>query len=105
MTKKPENRTRLDARADRLIVEGAGAGDDLLTTDEVAEWFTVSTGWLKLIRERGYGPPMVFIAPKILRYRRSDVIKWLEERSFTSTREFRASLKRLKQPRDMAHDR
>lgn len=79
----------LDRRADRLIVYGAAAGapDDLLETIAVAAWFGVSKQWLEIGRHRGYGPPFLRLSGRI-RYRRSAVIAWLDERSHHRTSEY-----------------
>jgi len=85
----------LDKHAPRLIAEGNGADtepDDLLTTDQVAAWFQVSKQWLEIRRSNGNtdGPPFVKMSDGRIRYRRSTVIAWLEERDhYRSTAEYR----------------
>jgi len=85
----------LDRRAGRLAEYGAdGAPDDLLDTHELAQWLAVSIQWLEIGRHRGgYGPPFVKIGAAggsgRVRYRRSDVIAWLNERSHRCTSEYR----------------
>ena len=69
-----------------MIAEAAqGAPDDLLSTRAVAEWLGVSIQFLEIGRHRGYGPKFVRIGPARIRYRRADVLAWLEERTFAST--------------------
>jgi hypothetical protein len=84
----------LDRRADNLIAEGAGNPDDLLTTEEVAAWLHVSMQWLEIGRHHGYGPPYVRISPRMIRYRRGDVLTWLAGRTHTSTADYRTGRKR-----------
>lgn len=78
----------LDRRAATLAELGAGAPDDLLPTKAVAEWLGVSIQFLEIGRHKGYGPKFVRIGPARIRYRRSDVLAWLEERTFASTSQY-----------------
>ena len=78
----------LDRRADALAEAGAGNGDDLLTTEQVAEWLGVSRGWLEIGRGQGYGPKFVALSPRNIRYRRAAVRAWLRERTHACTREY-----------------
>lgn len=78
----------LDRRASMLAEIGHGAPDDLLSTRSVAEWLGVSIQFLEIGRHRGYGPKFVRIGPSRIRYRRSDVLAWLEERTFASTAQY-----------------
>jgi hypothetical protein len=79
----------LDRRADSLAAAGAGNPDDLLLTEEVAAWLHVSMQWLEIGRCEGYGPPFKKLSPRMVRYKRSDVLEWLEGRSHASTAEYR----------------
>jgi predicted DNA-binding transcriptional regulator AlpA len=78
----------LDRRASTLAEVSAGAPDDLLSTKEVAEWLGVSVQFLEIGRSRGYGPKFVRLGPGRIRYRRVDVLTWLEERTFASTSQY-----------------
>jgi predicted DNA-binding transcriptional regulator AlpA len=80
----------LDKRATRLIPE-IGDGDDLLTTEEVAELFGVSPIWVEIGRSKNYGPPFVWLSGRAVRYRRADLRKWLKSRVHASTAEYRRS--------------
>jgi predicted DNA-binding transcriptional regulator AlpA len=81
----------LDRRADAIAaVESDAADDQLLTSQEVAVWFGVSTQWLEIGRSKGYGPKFTRIGPHTLRYRRSDCRKYLKSRTFASTAEYAA---------------
>jgi predicted DNA-binding transcriptional regulator AlpA len=78
----------LDRRASTLAEIGAGAPDDLLPTKAVADWLGVSSQFLEIGRHKGYGPKFVRIGPARIRYRRADVLAWLEERTFASTSQY-----------------
>ena len=81
----------IDRRALKVAEAGAGAADDLLTTRQLADWLDVSIQWCEIGRHRGYGPHYQRIGPRMIRYRRSDVLAWLDERTHASTREYSAS--------------
>jgi hypothetical protein len=85
---KKVRKHHLDRRADKLIDAGAGDPDELLTTKQTAEWLDVSEQWLEIGRHKGYGPPYVRIAPRIVRYTRGDIRKYLTERTHQSTAEY-----------------
>lgn len=81
-------RHHLDRHASRLAESGGGYPDDLLSTRAVADWLGVSIQFLEIGRSRGYGPKFIRVAPARIRYRHSDVIVWLEERTFASTSQY-----------------
>jgi predicted DNA-binding transcriptional regulator AlpA len=85
-------RHHLDSRADQLAEQGNGNSDDLLNTVEVAAWLGVSIQFVEIGRHRGYGPKFTRVGPRVVRYRRQDVISWLTERVHASTAEYEASL-------------
>jgi len=94
-------RHHLDRRADRLIEEGStGQPDDLLSTVKLAKWLGTSTQWLEIGRSRGYGPTFIRISPRMVRYRRKDVLKWLAERSYQCTGEYPKCAEQLVAARD-----
>jgi predicted DNA-binding transcriptional regulator AlpA len=79
----------LDRRADQLL-EQQGDGDDLLDTKQLSAWLGVSTQWLEIGRTKGYGPKFVKLGPRMIRYKRRDVLNWLKARKlYASTREVR----------------
>ncbi|HUS96768.1 MAG TPA: hypothetical protein VMX97_08530 [Hyphomicrobiaceae bacterium] len=91
---KPIKTHHLDRRAARLMEDTAeGHPDDLLTTAELAEWLGTSRQWLEIGRCKSgnYGPPFIRLGPKQIRYRRCDVVRWLEERAYWRTTEYPAS--------------
>jgi hypothetical protein len=70
----PKAREILDRLADDL------EDDSLMTTQETANWLNVSRQFLELGRMHGYGPPATVLSPKVVRYRKNLVLKWLLER-------------------------
>ncbi len=52
----------------------------LLTRDEVANYFGLSRRWLEIAATRGRGPPIVRISPRMVRYRIADILDWIESR-------------------------
>ena len=57
--RKPKSRTHhLDRRLKQIVALDTDNDDDkLLTTEQVAEWFGVSTQWLEIGRSKGWRPP------------------------------------------------
>jgi predicted DNA-binding transcriptional regulator AlpA len=81
-TDAPKSRRfHLDKRAHSLAKQGPGAPDDLLNTRELADWLGVSRLWLELGRARNYGPKFMRLGPRMVRYRRADVLAWLDARA------------------------
>ena len=79
----------LDRRAAEIAEKGRqGDPDELLTTQEEADWLGVSRQWLEIGRSKGYGPPFVRVGPRHIRYVRRWTIKWLEERMHRCTAEY-----------------
>lgn len=58
--------------------------DELLTPEQVAEWFQTSTRSLANDRYLGKGPRFIKLG-KLVRYRRSDVLAHLDENVHTRT--------------------
>jgi predicted DNA-binding transcriptional regulator AlpA len=78
----PTGTHHLDHRAGELIDKGAiGAADDLLSTVDLANWLGVSTQWVEIQRHKGGGPKWVACSTRRVRYRRADVLAWLDERT------------------------
>src|SRR5262245_9033697 len=80
---KYQIRHHLDRYADDLIDRVAdGDEDELLETKYVARLIHTSIQWLEIGRSKGtYGPPYVRLGPRLVRYRRGDLVKWLRARS------------------------
>ena len=79
----------LATHAAELIAKGEVApGDVLLSTLQVCEWLNVTKSYLSVGRHRGYGPRFIRINAVNVVYRRSDVLAWLEARTFNSTSEY-----------------
>ena len=56
---------------------------------ELAEWLGVSKQFLEIGRgKKSYGPRFIKLSPRKIRYRRTDVLVWLEQRSHASTSEY-----------------
>jgi predicted DNA-binding transcriptional regulator AlpA len=78
----------LDRRAATIIAIDVGADDELLSTPQVADWLGVSTQWLEIGRCKKCGPKFMRIGPRVIRYRRGDVLEWLKARTHASTAEY-----------------
>jgi hypothetical protein len=79
----------LDRRADQLAEQYANSNaDELLTTAAIADWLRVSRQFLEIGRVQRYGPPFIRVGPRVILYRRGDVIAWLRERTYRSTGEY-----------------
>jgi hypothetical protein len=63
-------------------------GHVALTTSELAAALHVSEIWLAKQRSKGLGCPFVRLGPSIIRYRKSDVLQWLETLAHNSTAEY-----------------
>ena len=83
----PPHRHHLDKRAAEIASQ-IGDDDDLLDTRQVADLLGMSTQWVEIARHKGIGPPYVRITPRCVRYRRSDVKAWLNERCHRWTGEY-----------------
>lgn len=58
---------------------------EILTVEEAAEYVRLKKNTLDIYRTKGNGPPFIRISAGAVRYRRSDLKKWLESRIVTST--------------------
>ncbi|WP_243657399.1 AlpA family transcriptional regulator [Parafrankia sp. BMG5.11] len=61
------------------VLASAPAPDPLLTTRDVSGLLAVHEGTLRSWRSRGVGPQWFSLGVKVVRYRRSVVLAWLEE--------------------------
>jgi predicted DNA-binding transcriptional regulator AlpA len=53
--------------------------DEFLTTEEVATWLKVAPSTVCRWRLAGKGPRVVWLSPSLPRYRRDDVVVWLDQ--------------------------
>jgi len=56
----------------------------LLTEAQAARLLNFTPRFLQARRARGDGPPFVFISARAIRYRRSDLLEWIESHVRTS---------------------
>jgi hypothetical protein len=84
------SRHHLDKRADELAISVASNGqpDDLLRSGTAAKELGVSEQFLTIGRSRGYGPPFLRLSKSVVRYRRSDLVEWLNQRLYHCTSEY-----------------
>ena len=66
--------------------------EEPLTEADVSKWLKLSRQWLAAARCRGGGPPYVWLGRGLVRYRRKDVISWLDSHRKNSTAEYAAQL-------------
>jgi predicted DNA-binding transcriptional regulator AlpA len=79
---KIKKRHHLDRRAGKIAAElQNGDGDQLLTTKQLAALLAVSEQLIEIWRHKGEGPEWVALGPGCIRYKRSDVLAWLDERA------------------------
>jgi hypothetical protein len=80
----------IDRRATRLLADHVSEGpdDELLSTQQVAEWLCCSIQFLEISRGRGTGPRFEHISPRKIMYRRKSVRDWLRHRERRSTAEY-----------------
>jgi predicted DNA-binding transcriptional regulator AlpA len=71
----------IDRRIHQVVADPIGSDPDrLMNTVECADWLGVSPTWLNIGRCKGYGPKPIKLTSHLVRYKVSDVLKWLEER-------------------------
>ena len=59
--------------------------DRLLNEQEAAEFLSYTTRALQNWRVRGGGPKYVKVSARSIRYRRRDLIAWVEERTYSNS--------------------
>ena len=82
-----------------------GKPDDLLTTAETAAILGLKINTLEIWRVYGKGPIYVKMGDGLraaVRYRRSDVVAWIEGQLYASTSAHTAALAAAKRPRPQA---
>lgn len=60
---------------------------EVWSTKNTAAYLGVSTQWLEIGRCKGYGPKFIRITKRMIRYRKADVLQYMEERCYSSTAE------------------
>lgn len=82
----------LDAHASELLERLADdlSDDTLMTTQETAHWLNVSTQFLEIGRHLGHGPPATALSPKVIRYRKNSVLRWLVGREAAYAKRMKA---------------
>jgi predicted DNA-binding transcriptional regulator AlpA len=55
--------------------------DELMTEEQVAKLLTVSVSTVKRLRVSGEGPRYIRISPRVVRYRRQDVLDWMQRQT------------------------
>lgn len=61
--------------------------EQLLNEDAAASYLSLAVQTLRNWRVAGGGPPFIRISPRAIRYRRRDLIAWINERKVHSTSE------------------
>jgi predicted DNA-binding transcriptional regulator AlpA len=77
-----------DRWAHQRIDQVNNTESEIYTTFQLADMIQVSVAWLEIGRSRGYGPKFIRISPRMVRYSRTDVVKWLESRAHQHTAEY-----------------
>ena len=78
MSTPTDIRTARNRRTDDTT-SGAAMPDEYLTTEEVAAWLKVAASTVCRWRLAKKGPRVTWLSPTLPRYRRSDLLAWLDE--------------------------
>src|SRR5216683_1390383 len=83
-------RHHIDNRAGALAADIAAGGDpdELLSDSQLAELSGLSVQFFQIGRVKGYSPPFIRLSPRRVRTRRSDYVRWLEDRTHRRTSEY-----------------
>jgi hypothetical protein len=60
--------------------------DELLTTDAAAKFLDLSKSFLAKARRTGSGPPFIEIGARVIKYKKSSLRKWRDDRQFVRSR-------------------
>jgi len=60
-------------------------GDAALTTDQAGQYLGLAPMTLAVMRSKGNGPPYVKYSRRAVRYRLSDLQKWMDNRTLENT--------------------
>lgn len=69
-----------EQKTELQLPAGSDKPDFLLSRDEVEAEFGLTRRFLELAAWRGSGPPVIRIGERAVRYRRGDIIAWIEAR-------------------------
>ena len=58
--------------------------DELLTTAEAAEFLDLSKSFLAKARRKGTGPVFIEMGDRLIKYKKSSLRKWRDDRQFLS---------------------
>ena len=83
------------AREPLNAVYDAHYWNDLITTREAAAYLGLSSRRLEALRYLGGSPKFLALSQRCIRYRRSDLLAWVEERSRRNTSEARRDARDL----------
>jgi predicted DNA-binding transcriptional regulator AlpA len=53
--------------------------EELMKEEDVAKLLLISHSSMKRLRASGDGPPYIRVSPRVVRYRRRDVLEWMEQ--------------------------
>lgn len=87
MSSKPK-RHLLDRRAEELQEKFEANPDDFYDTTTLAKMTGTSKPFWEIGRHMGYGPKFIRLGPNTIRYAKSDVLAWLEERKHLCASEY-----------------
>jgi predicted DNA-binding transcriptional regulator AlpA len=77
-----KKRHHLDRRAPAIAAAMQSRdSDQLLSTKQLAALLAVSVQLLENWRQNGEGPEWIALGPRCIRYKRSDVLAWLNTRA------------------------
>jgi hypothetical protein len=91
MGKPTKKRHQLDRRVDQIaaaLQDSNVSPDQLYSTKQLSKLLAVSEQLIELWRHRGEGPRFVKLGARCIRYKRTDLLVWLNERArFNSLKE------------------
>jgi len=59
--------------------------EEPLTEADLSRWLKLSRQWLATARSAGNGPPYIWLGRGLIRYRRKDVVGWLDQHRVRNT--------------------
>ncbi len=87
-TVAPSRKFHFDRRADELAAKIGEKPDELISTKQLAAETGTSTQFWEILRSRGGGPRFCSLGPRRIRYPRSALRQFFEERLVASTAEY-----------------